>query len=88
MHAVALFAHFNLDFLREVLRIGARTVLDMNFRGDFQFTARAAVNLNLAEAVIQAEALISRERKRLLKIARDFALSRIIREYGNAGRQK
>jgi hypothetical protein len=72
--SIAGFPNFDLDFLREVLGFGGVAVPYTNLRRNFELVTSAAMNADLAEAMIEAEALASRERESLLEIARDLLL--------------
>src|SRR3989442_11330478 len=68
VNAITGFTHFNLDFLREVLRFRVRTGLHMNLRRDFQFMAGIAADVNLTHAMIEAEPLLAGQRNGFLKV--------------------
>src|SRR5438552_18558769 len=59
VYAVTGFADFNLNLLREVLGFGVRTSLHVNLCRNFQFATGISADVNLSEAVIEAEALIA-----------------------------
>jgi hypothetical protein len=83
VHAIAGFANFDLDFLREVLRVSVVAILNVNFRGDFQFMAGIAMNVDLSEAMIEAKSLIARERHSFFEVTRDLLLPRLRGESGS-----
>jgi hypothetical protein len=88
VHAIAGFANFDLDFLREVLGVSVVAILNVDFRGDFQFMTGIAMDVDLSEAVIETKSLIARKRYSFFEVARDLLLPRLRGESGTVDAEK
>ena len=74
--------------MREVLRVSVVAILNVDFRGDFQFMTGIAMNVDLSEAVIEAKSLIARERYSFFEVARELLLPWLRGESGTVDGEK